>query len=113
MQLHEQVRSILDRRINRGSTSLAAIAGKSGVGCSHLSNFRHGKRSLSVAALAAVISALDLDVELFPSQRAHTVALGRVGSDSVDLDHGRNGCGAQGRACLRSARLPVAHPEPS
>ena len=101
MNLQDQVRDVLNRRINRGSTSLTQIAGKSGVGCSHLSNFRNRKRCLSSDSLAAVISALDLQVELFPNQASRIKALGRVAGTSDSLQHHSFDPG-------RSARLPIA-----
>lgn len=92
---------MLNRRINRGSTSLTAIAGKSGVGYSHLSNFRNGKRSLSADSLAAVISALDLQVELFPNQKSRIEALGRIAAHPDGLQHPPFGPG-------RAPKLPIA-----
>ena len=101
MDLQSQVRDVLNRRINRGSASLTTIANKSGLGCSHLSNFRNGKRSLSADALAALISALDLEVEIFPSQKSRVEALGRIAAAPVDPHHHRFGPG-------RDPRLPIA-----
>ena len=66
MRAHEQLRAALSHRINRGTMTLSLLHRKTGIGCSHLSNFRHGHRALSVESFDAIARALGFDAELVP-----------------------------------------------
>ena len=55
--MHEQLRVILLRRIQRGTLSVSLLARQTGFGQSHLSNFLHSKRQLSLDALDRVLAA--------------------------------------------------------
>jgi transcriptional regulator with XRE-family HTH domain len=46
------------------------LSAQTGIGQSHLSNFLHKKRKLSVESMDAVMKALHFDVELLPLARA-------------------------------------------
>jgi transcriptional regulator with XRE-family HTH domain len=67
---HEQLRSALNYRIQHGTMSGKLLAAQTGIGQSHLSNFLHKKRKLSIDSMDAVMRALKLDVELLPLARA-------------------------------------------
>jgi transcriptional regulator with XRE-family HTH domain len=56
-QMHERLRLELLRRIQRGTLSVSLLARQTGFGQSHLSNFLHGRRQLSLEALDRILSA--------------------------------------------------------
>ncbi|MCL6463287.1 MAG: helix-turn-helix domain-containing protein [Acidobacterium ailaaui] len=64
-QLHEQLRRELLRRIQRGTLTGTLLARQTGLNPAHISNFLHGKRQLSLAALDRVLAAQDLHIENF------------------------------------------------
>jgi hypothetical protein len=67
-QMHERLRLELLRRIQRGTLSVSLLARKTGFGESHLSNFLHCKRQLSLQALDRVLAAENLAVaDLLPA----------------------------------------------
>jgi hypothetical protein len=72
-QMHERLRLELLRRIQRGTVSVSLLARQTGLGQSHLSNFLHSRRQLSLEAMDRVLSAQHLTAaDLLPalSQRA-------------------------------------------
>ena len=56
-QMHERLRLELLRRIQRGTVSVSLLARQTGIGQSHLSNFLHRKRQLSLEAADRVMAA--------------------------------------------------------
>jgi hypothetical protein len=56
-QMHERLRLELLRRIQRGTLSVSLLARQTGFGQSHLSNFLHGRRQLSLEAIDRVLAA--------------------------------------------------------
>jgi hypothetical protein len=56
-QMHERLRLELLRRIERGTVSVSLLARQTGLGQSHLSNFLHQRRQLSLEAMDRVLSA--------------------------------------------------------
>jgi len=56
-QMHERLRLELLRRIQRGTVSVSLLARQTGFGQSHLSNFLHNRRQLSLDALDRVLAA--------------------------------------------------------
>jgi hypothetical protein len=56
-QMHERLRLELLRRIQRGTLSVSLLARQTGFGQSHLSNFLHGRRQLSLEAMDRVLTA--------------------------------------------------------
>jgi transcriptional regulator with XRE-family HTH domain len=60
--LQERLRTEIKRRIDRKLLTGAALAAQTGLRPSHISNFLHRKRNLSLAALDQVLSALSLNV---------------------------------------------------
>ncbi|MDE3201947.1 MAG: helix-turn-helix domain-containing protein [Acidobacteriota bacterium] len=69
-QIHERLRMELLRRIERGTVSVSLLARQTGFGQSHLSNFLHNRRQLSLEAIDKILSAQSLSfVDLLP---AHT-----------------------------------------
>lgn len=69
-QMHERLRLEMMRRIQRGSLTLSLLARQTGFGQSHLSNFLHCRRQLSLEALDRILTAQHLSVsDLLP---AHT-----------------------------------------
>jgi hypothetical protein len=59
-QMHEHLRLELLRRIQRGTVSVSLLARQTGLGQSHLSNFLHSRRQLSLEAIDRVLSAQHL-----------------------------------------------------
>jgi transcriptional regulator with XRE-family HTH domain len=59
-QMHERLRLELLRRIQRGTVSVSLLARQTGLGQSHLSNFLHSRRQLSLEALDRVLAAQHL-----------------------------------------------------
>lgn len=70
LHMHEQLRCSLNYRIQRGTMSGKLLCSLTGIGESHLSNFLHKKRRLSLDSMNAVMKALDMAVELLPLSRA-------------------------------------------
>jgi transcriptional regulator with XRE-family HTH domain len=56
-QMHERLRLELLRRIQRGTVSVSLLARQTGFGQSHLSNFLHSRRQLSLEALDKILAA--------------------------------------------------------
>ena len=59
-QMHERLRLELLRRIQRGTLSVSLLARQTGFGQSHLSNFLHDRRQLSLEAIDRVLAAQHL-----------------------------------------------------
>src|ERR1700761_622624 len=72
LQLHEQLRLELLRRISRGVLSGTLLARQTGLKAAHISNFLHRKRRLSLEALDRVLVAQSLTAEdLLSVSREH------------------------------------------
>jgi hypothetical protein len=56
-QMHERLRTELHRRIRRGTLSVSLLARQTGFGQSHLSNFLHSRRQLSLEAMDRILAA--------------------------------------------------------
>jgi len=92
-QMHERLRLELLRRMQRGTVSVSLLARQTGFGQSHLSNFLHSRRQLSLEALDRILAAQQMVAgdllpaahhsEIFPSDEegssvpvvSHAVAL--------------------------------------
>jgi hypothetical protein len=69
-QMHERLRLELLRRIQRGTVSVSLLARQTGFGQSHLSNFLHNRRQLSLEAIDRVLAAQHLTAaDLLPALR--------------------------------------------
>ncbi|HEY1986515.1 MAG TPA: hypothetical protein VGG85_13960 [Terracidiphilus sp.] len=69
LQMHERLRLELLRRIQRGSLSVSLLARQTGFGQSHLSNFLHNRRQLSLEAMDRVLTAQHIATsDLLPAQ---------------------------------------------
>lgn len=80
--MHERLRLELLRRIQRGTLSVSLLARQTGFGQSHLSNFLHNHRQLSLDAMDRVLAAQHLDAaDLLPAT-AHA-----AWPDSDDIDN--------------------------
>lgn len=67
-QMHERLRLELLRRIQRGTLSVSLLARQTGFGQSHLSNFLHSRRQLSLQALDRILAAQHMDAgDLLPT----------------------------------------------
>ena len=67
-QMHERLRLELLRRIQRGTVSVSLLARQTGFGQSHLSNFLHNRRQLSLEAIDRVLAAQHLTAaDLLPA----------------------------------------------
>jgi hypothetical protein len=62
-QLHERLRLEIARRIDRGLINGTLLARQTGLKPSHISNFLHRKRKLSLAAFDRILAAQALSVE--------------------------------------------------
>lgn len=81
-QMHEHLRLELLRRIQRGTLSVSLLARQTGFGQSHLSNFLHKRRQLSLAAMDSILAAQHLAAaDLLPVKY-------RVGDEPPDGDSG-------------------------
>ncbi len=58
--MHERLRLELLRRIQRGTLSVSLLARQTGFGQSHLSNFLHNRRQLSLEAMDRILAAQQL-----------------------------------------------------
>lgn len=71
-QLHERLRVEIVRRIDRGMLTGTLLSKQTGLQASHISNFLHRKRQLSLAAMDRVLAAQALSVEdFFPVKKLH------------------------------------------
>ena len=69
-QMQEQLRVELLRRIQRGSLSISLLSRQTGFGPSHLSNFLHKRRQLSLAAMDRMLAAQHLvAADLVPARQ--------------------------------------------
>lgn len=59
-QMHERLRLELLRRMGRGTLSVSLLARQTGFGQSHLSNFLHRRRQLSLEAMDRILAAQQL-----------------------------------------------------
>lgn len=59
-QMHERLRLELLRRIQRGTLSVSLLARQTGFGQSHLSNFLHCKRQLSLEAMDRILASQNM-----------------------------------------------------
>jgi hypothetical protein len=62
-QMHERLRVELLRRIQRGTLSISLLSRQTGFGKSHLSNFLHSRRQLSLEALDRMLAAQHMAAE--------------------------------------------------
>lgn len=70
-QIHERLRLEIARRIDRGLLTGTVLARQTGLQSSHISNFLHRKRKLSLAAIDRILAAQILSVEdLLPARHA-------------------------------------------
>lgn len=73
-QLHERLRLEIARRIDRGLLTGTVLARQTGLQPSHISNFIHRKRKLSLAAIDRVLAAQMLSVEdLLPARHSRAI----------------------------------------
>lgn len=69
-QTQEQVRILFDRQIQRGQMSNKLLSSKTKLSPAHVSNFRNAQRQVSIEALARIITALGLELEIVPIRAA-------------------------------------------
>ncbi len=71
--MHDRLRLELLRRIQRGTLSVSLLARQTGFGQSHLSNYLHGRRQLSLDAIDRILAAQHLTaVDLLPSAQGRS-----------------------------------------
>ena len=58
------MRTMINYRIQNGSMTVKLLSAKSGVGQSHVSNFVHGNRNLSLDSMDKLMRALGMDIEV-------------------------------------------------
>jgi transcriptional regulator with XRE-family HTH domain len=88
-QMHERLRLELLRRIQRGTLSVSLLARQTGFGQSHLSNFLHNRRQLSLDALDRVLTAQHMAaVDLLPATyQSETLSVDEGGSAVPIVSH--------------------------
>ena len=86
-QMHERLRLELLRRIQRGTLSVSLLARQSGFGQSHVSNFLHCKRQLSLEAMDRILASQRLAAsDLLPATyNAKVVSLEETESETVPV----------------------------
>lgn len=74
-QTQDRLRAELQRRIQRGTLSIRLLARQTGLAQSHLSNFLHNRRQLSLQAIDRILAALHISIgELLPAM-AHRIPM--------------------------------------
>lgn len=68
-RLHENLRLVAWRRVQTGMLSGKLLSAKLDLGQSHVSNFLHGRRKLSLEAMSRLTTLLGFTVEIVPDQR--------------------------------------------
>ncbi len=72
-QMHERLRVEMLRRIQRGSLTVSLLSRQTGFGKSHVSNFLHARRQLSLEAIDRMLAAQYLAVaDLLPAGNVHS-----------------------------------------
>jgi hypothetical protein len=85
-QMHERLRLELLRRIQRGTVSVSLLARQTGFGQSHLSNFLHSRRQLSLEAMDRILTAQHLAAgDLLPATYAERAAPGEGESSMIPV----------------------------
>jgi len=85
-QMHERLRLELLRRIERGTLSVSLLARQTGFGQSHVSNFLHNRRQLSLDALDRVLAAQSMTAaDLLPALEQDRDATVDMEGSSVPL----------------------------
>jgi len=84
--MHERLRLELLRRIERGTLSVSLLARQTGFGQSHLSNFLHSRRQLSLEALDRVLASQRLKApDLLPADQQAAAPLGDEQGSAVPI----------------------------
>jgi hypothetical protein len=85
-QMHERLRLELLRRIQRGTVSVSLLARQTGFGQSHLSNFLHNRRQLSLEAMDRILAAQHMAAgDLLPASYQHEALPADGESSSVPI----------------------------
>jgi len=85
-QMHERLRLELLRRIQRGTVSVSLLARQTGFGQSHLSNFLHNRRQLSLEAMDRVLAAQHMTAaDLLPATYQREASPEDVESNSIPV----------------------------
>lgn len=82
-QLHERLRVEMWRRVQRGVVTGKLLAAQTGLKPSHISNFLHRKRKLSLAALDRLLAAQQLTVQEL-AESMTSVASSRPAGDPME-----------------------------
>jgi hypothetical protein len=84
--MHERLRLELLRRIQRGTVSVSLLARQTGFGQSHLSNFLHNRRQLSLEAMDRILSAQHMSAgDLLPAAFPILELPAEEGGDAVPV----------------------------
>ncbi len=87
-QMHERLRLELLRRIQRGTLSVSLLARQTGFGQSHISNFLHSRRQLSLEALDRVLGSQRMNAwDLLPVNFNRAEASDESGSQVPVVSH--------------------------
>lgn len=85
-QMHERLRIEILRRVHRGSLTVSLLSRQTGFGKSHVSNFLHARRQLSLEAIDRMLAAQYLAVaDLLPAGKAYSAPDSDQECDAVPL----------------------------
>jgi hypothetical protein len=85
-QLHDRLRMELLRRIQRGSLSVSLLARQTGFGQSHVSNFLHNRRQLSLEAMDRILASQHISAnDLMPVLNKQASLAGDEDGSSVPV----------------------------
>jgi hypothetical protein len=84
-QMHERLRVELLRRIQRGTLSISLLSRQTGFGRSHLSNFLHSRRQLSLEGLDRILAAQHMAAEDLLQVGSRVSRVDEEESDSVPV----------------------------
>lgn len=87
-EMHERLPLQLLHRIQRGSASVSLLSRQTGIGSSHLSNFLHGKRQLSLAAADRVMAAQHISAADLLSSSEQRTSVGEESALVPVVSHG-------------------------
>jgi hypothetical protein len=89
IQMHDNLRHELLRRIRRGSLSVSLLTRQTHLAQSHISNFLHGKRGLSLNAVDRILASQKLGAEdLLPDARRRASLIEEEHTSIPIVSHG-------------------------
>ncbi len=85
-QMHERLRTELLRRIQRGTLSVSLLSRQTGYGQSHLSNFLHNRRQLSLEGMDRILAAQHISAgDLLPWNSASSDPVSDINESKIPV----------------------------